>query len=614
MTDPTHQPGRGEGPDPAGEHDSNSWGTTMESSRRRFLALAGLTAGGAAVGIGAAGCGTAQTGNRPGGTESKGRPGTSGETFFVAGFQWGPPTNFNPLGPSPAWPSTGGQIQLIYETLLRFNMLDGSLQPGLGKELVEVDAQTLEVPLQDGTKWHDGSDLTADDVVFTFELAKDNSLSYSNVWEYLESVTAKDPRTVQFKAKSKPLNLLPVRNAIAGTVIIPKAVWSKIDAKKLTSDTNMEPVGSGPFKLEKADQTQISLIRFDDYWGKALYGTPAMKMINHPIFRSNNDGDLKLESGEIDASQQFTAQIWKMWEKGRPVGTWLKQKPYYLPGNTPLLQINNKVKGLDNPMVRRAIAFAIDTPNIAKTAMSDYSDPANASLILPTGYEEKFYDQAAVDAQGWKYDPEEAVRILEEDLKATKGSDGIYKLPDGTRLGPWTVITPTGWSDWQTACEVAAKSLKAVGIDVATEFPQAPQVTSKMQNGDFELACWSASGVSLASPWSRFRDLMDNRGAAGLGKTTFYNFVRFSDPEVPGLLDQAGAAGSDEERREVYQKLDAIFREKVPAVPLMYRPLEFYEFNETNWVGFPTAENPFAPPMWQGAGIQWLFKLKKVGT
>ena len=46
----------------------------------------------------------------------------------------------------------------------------------------------------------------------------------------------------------------------------------------------------------------------------------------------------------------------------------------------------------------------------------------------------------------------------------------------------------------------------------------------------------------------------------------------------------------------------------------MYRPLEFYEFNETNWTGFPTSENPYAPPMWQGAGIQWLFKLKKVGT
>ncbi len=264
--------------------DLNSWGSSMESSRRRFLAMAGLTAGGAAVGLGAAGCGTAQTGNKTGGTEAKGRPGAAGETFFVCGFQWGPPTNFNPLGPSPAWPCGGGQIQLVYETLLRFNMLDGSLQPGLGIELKEIDAQTLEVPLQEGTKWQDGSELTADDVVFTFELAKDNSLSYSNVWEYLESVTAND-RTVVFKAKSDPLNMLPIRNAIAGTLILPKAVWSKLDGKKLQSDTNLKPIGSGPFKLDKADQTQINLTRDDDYWGKAVFGTPAMTTINHPIFQ-----------------------------------------------------------------------------------------------------------------------------------------------------------------------------------------------------------------------------------------------------------------------------------------------------------------------------------------
>ena len=74
-----------------------------------------------------------------------------------------------------------------------------------------------------------------------------------------------------------------------------------------------------------------------------------MTTINHPIFKSNNDCDLKLESGEIDASQQFTAQIWKMWEKGKPVGTWMKEKPYYLPGNLPLLSFNVNKKGLDNP-------------------------------------------------------------------------------------------------------------------------------------------------------------------------------------------------------------------------------------------------------------------------
>ena len=107
--------------------------------------------------------------------------------------------------------------------------------------------------------------------------------------------------------------------------------------------------------------------------------------------------------------------------------------------------------------------------------MSDYSEPANASLIIPTGYESKFYDSAAVESEGWKYDPDKAIEILENDLKAKKGSDGIYVLPDGTKLGGWKVDHarpggPTG----TRRCEIVAKSAKAVGIGITTEFPQAP--------------------------------------------------------------------------------------------------------------------------------------------
>ncbi|MBA8793490.1 peptide/nickel transport system substrate-binding protein [Friedmanniella endophytica] len=598
--------------------DESRWGATWETSRRRFLALAGLGVSAAAVGVGAAGCGTAQTGNSSGSGGSggsKGRSGTAGDTFFVSGFQWGPPTNFNPLGPSPAWPTGGGQSQLIYETLLRFNLLDGSLQPGLGKELQEKGSNVLVVPLQDGTKWSDGQDLTADDVVYTFELAKDTAVSYSNVWTYLDSVKAVDSKTVQFTGKTKPLNMLPIRNAIAGTYIIPKHIWSSKGSSKLLTDTNEQPVGSGPFLLDKADQTQVALKRNDNYWGKTVFGTPPMTAINHPIFSGNGDADLALQGEKIDASQTFTPQIWKLWENQKlPAGTWLKDKPYYLPGNIPLLQINTLKKGLSNPKVRLAIAYAIDTATIVATAMSSYSDVPQPSLILPSGFEQKFFNADDAKSKGWSYDPKKAISILEDELGCKKGSDGVYSLPDGTRLGPWKIITPTGWTDWNTACEVAAKSLKAVGIDAVTEFPQSPNVTNALQNGNFDMACYSYSGVSPASPWTRFRDAMDSRGIPGAGKSAYSNWGRFENSEVAGLLDSAGSATTDEERKAAYDKLDAIYREYVPQVPLMYRPLEFYEYVEGNWTNFPDEKNPYAPPMWQGAGIQWLFKIKKVSA
>jgi peptide/nickel transport system substrate-binding protein len=590
------------------------WRTTWTPSRRRFLSLTGLALGGAALGLGTSACGTAQTGSSAGQEGSKGRPGAAGETLFIAGFQWGPPKTFNPMAASPDWPTAQGQSQFIYESLMRFNMLDGSLSPGLAKELQQTDDQTMTLPLQDGTKWSDGSDLTADDVVFTFELGKTASVNFSTLWQYIDSVEATDPRTVTFKLKSKPYNPIFVKNFITTTLIVPKAVFGTISPDKIPSDTNLKPIGSGPFLLDKYDQTQVNLKRNDNYWGKTAYGTPPMTTINHPIFKSNNDGDLKLESGEIDASQQFTAQIWKMWEAGKPVSTWMKKKPYHVPGGIPLLIFNLNKPGLENEKVRLAIAYGIDYPNIATTAMSDYSEPANASLIVPTGYESKFYDAASVEAEGWKFDPAKSVEILEGELKAKKGSDGIYELPDGTKLGGWKLITPTGWTDWNTACEIVAKSAKEIGIGISTEFPQFPTMYAKLQNGDFDTAMYSYTGVNPASPWIRFRDALDDRGVPAPGKTAFWNYNRFKNADVAAHVDAAAAAKSDAEAKTAYAALDKIYRENIPVVPLMYRPLEFYEFNASNWENFPTEENPYAPPMWQGAGIQWLFKIKKIGT
>ena len=76
----------------------------------------------------------------------------------------------------------------------------------------------------------------------------------------------------------------------------------------------------------------------------------------------------------------------------------------------------------------------------------------------------------------------------------------------------------------------------------------------------------------------------------------------------------AAGAKSDDEAKTALSALDKIYREEIPCVPLMYRPLEFYEFNETNCTGFPTEENPYAPPSWSVACINWLFKIKKVGS
>ncbi|GAA0311378.1 ABC transporter substrate-binding protein [Kineococcus aurantiacus] len=591
------------------------------STRRTFLAASSVAAGGfalAACGGGSAGGTGSEDSTLPGignnGKVGSGRKGEGADQLFLAGFQFSPPTNFNTFAGAPAWPAANNVAQYVYETLLRFNVLTGELKPGLAADYSVDGTSSVSMTLQEGITWSDGTPFTADDVLYTFELGKiDPSLSVAAFWTEADSITA-DGDTVTVAINPDRKNVGMVLQQLAVQFIVPKAVFEKVAAQtgnKLASWETKELLGTGPYTLEKADQTQIILARNDKYWGQKFYGgLPAPTKIIHPIFKSNEDGNLKFQNGELDVMQAFVPQISKMWDSGKPVGTYLKDEPYFVPGSVPLLFFNTARGALADPQVRRAIAFAIDYASIAETAMSGYSGDVQASLIIPGGAEDKWADAGRAQADGWTFDAAKADQTLTAAGYA-KGSDGVY-AKGGQRLGPWKLITPQGWTDWNAALEIVAKNLQAVGIDAATNFPQQAQVTTQVQNGDFDMACWYVSGTNPATPWQRFSDVMSNVELAPAGQTAYRNYGRWTSDQVNDLLEAAAAAPDDGSKKQALTALDDLYRQQAPAVPLMYRPDEFFEFNASNWTNFPTEANAYAPPMFRGAGNDWLFKIKKI--
>lgn len=539
------------------------------------------------------------------------------ETLFTTGLHWGPPTNFSPIAPtfSGTWPVQNGYPHM-FEQLFMFNNLSGEIEPLLASEYVfEDDNSAVTITLQEGTAFADGTPLTADDVVFTYSLHDTvDGMPWAGLSLYVSGVEAVDERTVKLICEAESNNPGMVRVFMQQIPILPKHIWEPLmeGDEPITAVIDMDPVGSGPYKISQANAQQIVLERRDDYWGNEIHGQPAPKYIAHPIPSSNDDANLAFSQGNIDLSQTFMPQIWQLWEdEGQPAGTWFTEQPYHIPGSIPSLQININKPGLDNKLVRRALAYSINYEQIAELAMSRYSVPMLPSMVLPSGAEESFFDGDAAVASGWSYDPAEATRILEEDLGATKGDDGIYVLEDGTRLGPWNVMCPYGWTDWMTALEVVVQGAREVGFDVATDFPEAPVRMTMLQNGDFDMGLHSYAGVSAAGPWQRFSDTMDSRGIPELGQTAFTNFNRFSHPEAEGILDQIPGADA-ETQKELYTQLDEIFRDEIPNIGLMYRPLAFYQYNEVAWTGFPNSENPYAPPLHNGAGIRILSNITPV--
>jgi len=541
------------------------------------------------------------------------------ETVYKAGMQWGPPPGFNPMMTGDRWPVTYGVSDghMIYEPLFAYNLLTGDLDPVLARSIEWIDDLTAHVTLFDGTRWQDGIALTVEDVVYTYDLGRRYDVPFSPVWDYLESIEALDERTVVFKVDPDRPHRAMVLHQLTQVRIVPQHVWEilELDVDTITEVPNWEPVGSGPYTLLRHSPEQVAVVRFDDYWGSRVHGVPAPRYIVHPIFRSNDAGNLALERGQVDWSQQFVPEIWRMWEdRGLPVGTWFAEEPYFLPAGIPSLFINLQRDGLSDPLVRRALAFAIDYPSIAETAMSRYSPVAQSSMIVPVGVAEQvFFNEEDVAEYGWRFDPEEAVRILEEELGASKGNDGIYVLPDGTRLGPWVAHCPYGWTDWMTALEIVSESARAIGIDVRTEFPEAPVSHDRRETGNFDLTLWTPEGgQSPAHPWIRFHHVMDNRGVADIGGLAFRNWNRYQDDEAEELLDRAALTEDEAELAEIYRQLDRIFMRDIPMIGLMYRPWQFYSFNETYWTNFPTEDNAYAPPLHGHTGMQIYLNLEPV--
>lgn len=553
---------------------------------------------------------------------AKAAPGTTprNQTLYIDGLQWGAPASFNPMDPNPAsFPAAAGAgRELTYETLFMFNQLTGKLEPLLGTKYT-WSGNTLTVTMNKDAHWNDGKALTAADVAYTFNLGKKYAIQWKSYWDYLTSVTAPNATTVKFTMNSKN-NKLMVLDGLQNVYILPQHIWSAVEKKSnnnletIRKDLNFDMVGSGPYKLYQHDDTKITVVRDDNYWGKAksAFGKlPAPKYIAHNIYKDNAAGDLAFKNGEVDVSQQFSPKVWLMWQGGAPIKTFIKDSPYYLPGTIPTLIYNTTKKGLDNASVRKAIAMSIDFKKISDIAMSGYSAAIKPSLSLITDAEQSVIDTNALKPLQYTFDVKAANKLLDS-IGAKKGADGIRVL-NGTRLGPWYAECPNGWSDWNASLEIVSQSAKAIGIDIRTKFPEAPVWTADEHNGTFDLIMDSpGGGASISEPWQRARTEMSSVGVAPVGQEAFWNYGRYKNAKADQLIAAIPADSNPAKQKADYTELNKIYLTDVPTVPLMYRPTLFYTVNESVWQGFPVqGDGSNIPPAicMDQAGIKALYKI-----
>lgn len=187
--------------------------------------------------------------------------------------------------------------RLIYDGLLYKDTKTGEFKPELAKSFRFVDDKTLEFELRSGVKFHDGTVMTADDVVYTLNLVttKEYNARYQIAVSWIDKAVKVDDHKVRLLLKNPyPLAL----EMLAGNLpIYPKAYYEKAGPEGM----GVKPVGTGPYRLvELTPGTRFVFERFDGYYADSPKGRPAIKRVIVRVLPEVNTQYAELSNGQLD--------------------------------------------------------------------------------------------------------------------------------------------------------------------------------------------------------------------------------------------------------------------------------------------------------------------------
>jgi peptide/nickel transport system substrate-binding protein len=520
------------------------------------------------------------------------------ETLYTGGTQWGPVSTFNPFNGGHAM----GTLGLVYETLFLYDPMTDTFIPWLASSgsWTSTSPATYEIKLRSGLTWQDGQPLTADDVVFTWNLAKTDTLNFSDIWSAneLTAVNKVDAQTVDFVFGSTP-PYQEFANYLYNVPVVPQHLFSTMSAKDVETGTNPNPVGSGPYKYYGYDQTKMIWERNDSWWGiQALGYKMAPKYIIDLVNTSNQNSLGLVLQGDEDLNNNYLPGIATLLAGGYPLETYYPSAPYNLSVNTAWLEMNLQEKPLSDLAFRQALAYGIDPAAIVSQDYDNMVQAADPTGLLPVW--SKYEDQSVIKQYGVTYDPAKVKTVLTA-AGYKMGKDGFWTEPDGTPIN-LTITCPQGWSDWMEALTIIQTQLAAVGIQVTPTYPAAADWTNAQVQGKFDLTLNNAAAISN-TPWSYY-NWMFYSDLADIPTTQGGNFDRYNNPALFALVAKLGQTPTDDltDMQSVISQIQTIQLQNLPIIPLWYNGAwaQMSTANWTNWPGSGDGQAHYYPVTWNG--------------
>jgi oligopeptide transport system substrate-binding protein len=439
----------------------------------------------------------------------------------------------------------------IFDSLVEFDA-HLNVVPGLAQSWSSSrDGVVWTFNLRKAVQFHNGREMTADDVVYSLSRILDPSVRSPSSWlldkvkgasafqggsaREIEGIRAVDRDTVQITL-SDPFTPFISILGLPHTAVVPKEEVERSDADFATS-----PVGTGPFRFVRWERAREITLEANTHY---FLGRPALDRVRFLIFPGNAVSSMlrAFEQGELEESPIPPERRQEM----------LNSNTYKII-RKPVLSVLLFGFNLERPLfnqreVRQAFNYAIDKIRMSHEIQANRYVVARG--ILPPGM--PGYNP---EVQGYSYDPYKAKELL-----AQAG------YPGGTGLTPITISSTLKSTEIRQECEAVRQYLKNIGVEAELgEFEDWPAFQRALKQGETQLFryAWYAD---YPDPDAFFYPLFHSQSAS--------NYFRYRNPTVDGLLDEGRREIDDLRRVKLYREAEQLILNDAPGVMFLHRTYE----------------------------------------
>ncbi|MEE3292249.1 MAG: extracellular solute-binding protein [Pseudomonadota bacterium] len=482
--------------------------------------------------------------------------------------------SFNSFIPKGNAASTGS-----VETLLVNSADEPFTAYGLVAKTMEwpADRSWVIFNLRPEARWHDGTPITADDVVWSFETLVEKGMPfYRYYYSAIDSAEALNTHRVRFNFKESGNQELPL---ITGQLpVLPKHYWASRDFSATTLDP---PLGSGPYRIQKFEAGRyIVQERVTDYWGANLpvrRGMNNFDIIRTEYFRDATPIRLALKAGDIDFRLENQSKAWADDYNVAVVDKGLLNKemvPHRQPTGMQAFVMNTRRTLFQDPRVRQALGYAFDFEWSNRTLFngqytrttSYFSNSELASSGLPEGSElallehyrgripDTVFNQAfripVTDGSGR---PRENLRKATALLKSAGWSVRDLKLINEATGVPFRFEVLLSSKAFERIVLPYTQNLKLLGIEAKIRLVDRTQYMERYRQKDFDMlvAVWGQS----ETPGNEQREYWGSDAADSVGSR---NLAGIKDPVVDELIELLVKSDSREQLNVRTRALDRV--------------------------------------------------------